>query len=434
MNVQIPANPLRWYQIPFFAYMQNGGKEACLVQSRRSGKDYVSSAWNSWAAYDRPANYWHLMPQQNQIRKAFWKGVDANSGKRILDIHYPREIFPKRYEQDMMIEAPNGSTIQFMGSDNPDALVGSGIAGVTISEGAVSNPLTMGYITPMLAENDGWLVVNSTPRGKNWFYDYYMQCLADPDAFTTLLTAEDCQHISAKNLERERRRKSKGLFLQEYMCSFDHGMEGSIYLDEMGDMLKDGRITEVPYDKAQPVYTAWDIGYDDVTAIVFFQVGLGGMIYVIDYYEDRQISDLSEYVKVLNSKDYNYGMHFLPHDGAHQRLGMESISKQLRDKGHKNRVVPRVTELRAGLEFTKVALGKTSIDAKKADKLVNGLNAYRYEYDDKLNRYKPKPLHDWASDPADSFRTAAHAVKLGWCNIMWQDSDLDYSALDAAAI
>ena len=429
MKLQIPSSSLRPYQIPFFAAMQSGCKEAVLVQSRRSGKDFVSHAWTCYAALSRKGTYWVLMPQQNMIRRSFWQGIDANSGQRILDIHYPEAIRTKTLIQEMMIELVNGSTIQFLGSDQPDALVGSGVCGVTISEGAISNPNAISYITPMLAENDGWLVVNSTPRGKNWFYDYFMELQADPDAYTCILTADDCGHIPPHILERERRRKSKGLFMQEYMCSFAHGMEGSVYLQEMATVANGGQICSVPYDPAVPVFTAWDIGYDDKTAIVWFQVGIGGDIRVIDYMEDNG-EQPRYYLDIVDGKGFNYHTHFLPHDGGHNRFGMESIAKQFSDLGYSNYVLPRVPNLQPAIEATKVQLAKTVFDSAKTARLVSALNAYRYEYDDKMGRFKRQPLHDWASDGCDSFRYAAQAAKMGLCSTGNWGAPLDYSEID----
>ena len=414
--------------MPFFHAMQNGCKEAALVQSRRSGKDFVSHAWTSYAALSRKGTYWVLMPMQNMIRRSFWQGIDANSGERILDIHYPESIRKKTLNQEMLIELVNGSTIQFLGSDQPDALVGSGVCGVTISEGAISNPNSINYISPMLAENDGWLVVNSTPRGKNWFYDYFMELQADPDAYTCILTADDCGHIPPHILEREKRRKSKGLFLQEYYCSFAHGMEGSVYLQEMADVDSSGRICNVPHDPGLQVHTAWDIGYDDKTAVVWFQVGLGGDIRIIDYVEESG-EQPAYYLAMIDSKDYLYGTHFLPHDGGHNRFGMESVSKQFTDLGYNNYVLPRVPNLQPALEATRVQLSKTVFDLEKTKPLVAALNAYRYEYDDKMGRFKQKPLHDWASDGADCFRYVAQAVKMGLCSNDW-GGELDYSEID----
>jgi hypothetical protein len=45
-----------------------------------------------------------------------------------------------------------------------------------------------------------------------------------------------------------------------------------------------GRIAGVPYDPAALVWTAWDLGIRDATAIWFAQV-VGREIRIIDYYE-----------------------------------------------------------------------------------------------------------------------------------------------------
>ena len=131
-----------------------------------------------------------------------------------------------------------------------------------------------------------WVYLNA-PRGRNHFYDDYLRMQADDECFVSLLTVDDMAHIDAKALERERKKKSKGLFLQEYYCSFDYGMEGAVYLDEMAALNKSGRYCRVPYDARFPVFVAWDIGYRDYTSIVFFQVDIGGQVRVIDHYQNN---------------------------------------------------------------------------------------------------------------------------------------------------
>ena len=51
-----------------------------------------------------------------------------------------------------------------------------------------------------------------------------------------------------------------------------------------GGYEKDGRIGDFPHDPQRPVYTSWDLGVDDYTAIWFFQHD-GKSPTVIDYYE-----------------------------------------------------------------------------------------------------------------------------------------------------
>ena len=61
------------------------------------------------------------------------------------------------------------------------------------------------------------------------------------------------------------------------------------------------------------------------------------------------------------------------------------------------------------------------------------LNAYQREYDDKRQVFKPTPLHNWASDGADSFRYGVRAINKGYTsNIGWRQPD--YSQMNRAAI
>jgi hypothetical protein len=46
-------------------------------------------------------------------------------------------------------------------------------------------------------------------------------------------------------------------------------------------------------------------------------------------------------------------------------------------------------------------------DAEKCAHGIDALRSYRRVWDEKLKAYRDAPLHDWASDPADAFRTFA---------------------------
>jgi len=83
--------------------------------------------------------------------------------------------------------------------------------------------------------------------------------------------------------------------------SYDHIWEGkcrqwltgAIYATQLRKAYSDNRITEVPYDPALPVYTAWDLGHTDDTAIWWYQVVLGE-IHIIESYASSG-GTLSEY-------------------------------------------------------------------------------------------------------------------------------------------
>ena len=62
---------------------------------------------------------------------------------------------------------------------------------------------------------------------------------------------------------------------------------------------QDRRIAPVPYDPAVLVWTSWDLGIRDATAIWFAQV-IGREIRIIDYYEASGV-DLGHYVREIGT-------------------------------------------------------------------------------------------------------------------------------------
>ena len=57
------------------------------------------------------------------------------------------------------------------------------------------------------------------------------------------------------------------MYMQEYYVSFDATIPGSIWGDSVTKAEMEGRVTEVPVNPQYLVYTAWDLGRTDDTAI-----------------------------------------------------------------------------------------------------------------------------------------------------------------------
>ena len=70
-KITLPNNwKPRDYQLPAWTYLENGGRHAELVWARRHGKDEVALHRTACAAFERTANYWHMLPEAAQ---ALWK-------------------------------------------------------------------------------------------------------------------------------------------------------------------------------------------------------------------------------------------------------------------------------------------------------------------------------------------------------------------------
>ena len=420
MNVQLPYKwQPREYQLALWKALSGGAKRAAVCWHRRSGKDETMLQHNACAAFEAVGNYWYLLPQYNQCRKAIWDAVNPHTGKRRIDEVFPRAIRSKTLNQEMKIEFINGSTWQVIGSDNFDALLGAPPRGLTFSEYALSDPSAWGFLRPILLENKGWAVFNSTPRGKNHFYQIMRLAQTSDDWFSQTLTVDQTKIFSPEELQNELRELQlehgdaygKAIWLQEYYCSFEAALPGSIWGEQLTRITVNGRIQEIPIEKEIPVFTAWDLGRDDDTAVWFYQV-IGNELHIIDYYEGN-FKEIPELAQMLRDKKYDYGVHWLPHDAKPKRLGMggKSILQQflLEDVGQ-FAIVPFL-DVEEGIQAGRATLARCYFDIG-TETGIEHLRNYRRELDEKKGVFSA-PVHDKHSHAADAFR---------YLSLSWRES------------
>lgn len=413
-------NP-RNYQLPAWQKLESGCKRALLLWHRRAGKDDICLHWAATQAMQRIGNYWHMLPQYAQARKSVWEAVNPHTGKRRIDEAFPDAICETKRSQDMFIRFKNGSTWQLVGSDTYDSLVGSPPIGVTASEWALADPRAWAYLRPILRENGGWAVFITTVRGKNHVWRMYEGAKTDPDWFCQVLTARDTGVMTEAELEKERLEYQReygpedgdALFAQEWLCDWSAAIVGSYYGRMMRDADEEGRITTVQYDPQALVHTAWDLGLNDQTAIWFFQV-VGTEIHLIDYIENSG-QPLAWYAGEVHKKGYAYGEHILPHDAEAKELQTNrSRTDTLRALGLNCRVLKASGAERVlvadGINAVRSILPRCWFDKVKCEKGIEALKAYRREWNEDKKTFTDRPVHDWASDPADAFRYMALGI------------------------
>jgi phage terminase large subunit len=403
----------RRYQRRLWSYLEKGGKRAVAVWHRRAGKDEVCLHWAACAAIQRVGNYWHMLPEASQARKAVWDAINPHTGRRRIDEAFPPSIRMGQRDDDMRIKLVNGSVWQVVGSDNFNSLVGSPPTGLVFSEYSLTNPAAWDYLRPILAENGGWCVFMMTPRGRNHAWKLYEIARSRPDWFAQLLTVDETKAIAPDIVADERASgMSEDMVAQEYYCSFDAALPGAYYGKLLRAADTEQRIGRVPWAPDAVVHTAWDLGIGDCTAIWFAQV-VGHETRLIDYYESFGVG-LDHYAKILREKPYVYGEHILPHDAQVADLSTgRSRLQTLATLGIAGRVLPREPNIEDGINAVRNLLPRCWFDAEKCGRGIEALRQYRCDYDAERKIYSARPRHDWTSHAADAFRYLARGLPDG---------------------
>lgn len=191
---------------------------------------------------------------------------------------------------------------------------------------------------------------------------------------------------------------------------FDTRRSGALYAKQLAKAREEERITKVPYDPSCEVFTAWDLGFGDSTAIWWLQF-VGRELRWLDYYENNG-EQLNHYVQIIKSKPYNYMRegHYLPHDGGHGNIRGDSVSRQLTDLGVSNSVLTRETDINPGIELLRQTIAFSVFDETKCKDGLKALESHCYEWDEDKSVFKKKPKHDWSSHAASAARYAAIAA------------------------
>jgi phage terminase large subunit len=409
----------RPYQQNLWDALEDGCKRVVGIWHRRAGKDDLALRWASVAAFQRPANYWHMLPEAAQARKAIWDAVNPHTGKRRIDEAFPLELREGTRDQDMQIRFAGGSSWQVVGSDNYQSLVGSAPAGIVFSEWALADPMAWAYLRPILAENNGWALFITTPRGRNHAHKTYLMGASDPDWYSELLTVEDTGVLTPEQITIERAEMlrqygpdlGEALFQQEYYCDFNAAVQGAVYADLIRAAEKAGRITAIPHKPGVPVETYWDLGRRNATAVWLKQtVGAQERFINTVKFQGKSIVEICQ---ALNRRfpDYTWGQATLPHDGATEHVSAEKTPEQhvIQILRCKARSIERISDVTIGVKLVRDLLPSVLFDGEGCKEGLDALSAYRYEWDESKAAFGSRPVHDWSSDYADAFRQYAQS-------------------------
>lgn len=391
-TVSIDYKPRPWQQF----IHEDKHRFRVVLAHRSGGKSFLAMGELVRSAFSKKGVYAYVAPQKDQGRRNIWhKLKDMVRGIPSMKIN----------ETESRMEFPSGSHFYILGADNPENIRGMHLSGVVMDEVADMPFDSWGtVIRPALQANDGWALFIGTPKKGNNLLNHARDLGKDPEVknwHTWIVDGETSGVYTKEQLEELRQDMLPSQYMQEIMME-ETASEGEIYANLLDQMGERGQIGMYPYDERFPVYTGWDIGYNDYTVIWFAQIDPDtNRIYMIDYYKNRR-KYMAHYINHLLLKPYRYATAFLPHDIEQTRMDKEySEIAKMKQAGLKYKVLPRTKNVLQAVQTVQAQLNRVFFNKGPCADGIDHLIAYDTIKDKKSGKYTDKLKH---CDVSDAFR------------------------------
>jgi hypothetical protein len=283
-----------------------------------------------------------------------------------------------------------------------------------------------------------WSAINNTqlsPKSYNpvflsWIND--SNCVSDFDVIPTKdeqdKLDEVIQNIVLAGLSKELTKEQKNFWIDQYRElgdkiyqeypstpeeAFRKIREGTYYAKLYFEhIVKDGKLRDNLYDYMLPVQYVVDLGMNDDTAIIFFQVFNNEIRIIGEYLMNGE--GLEHYINYIKGLNYNISSEWYPHDVNVKELGSGKTRLSiLRGLGVRPKIVPKSGtkgSVATGIELVRNMIPKLYID-KRCEHVQKAMLNYAKEFDEKRGVFRDIPKHDQYSHMADALRYLAMVVK-----------------------
>jgi hypothetical protein len=210
----------------------------------------------------------------------------------------------------------------------------------------------------------------------------------------------------------------QGIFMfREYPTTVEEALsapvDGSIYGDIISGLRGRGRIIPFEWERSAPVFSTWDIGWDDSTSVWLVQI-VGRDIHIIWHTRQRG-KTAAQMAQTLRDTGIPVAAHYLPHDGTAKNAATGTDYKtELHTAGLNNVIrVPRIADLWIGINKLRNLLPRCLFHSVACKVGLEALEAYHTKDTSSGGVVSKDPVHDWASHDSSALRVFAEALDLG---------------------
>lgn len=381
---------------------------ACV--SRRVGKTYIANIILQVVALFPGTTVLIISPDYSL------SSISWDLQRELLDTF---EVETKRNNaKDRIIELTNGSIIKVASVAKADSAVGRSYDLIIFDEAALNDSGGQAFniaLRPTLDKDNSKCLFISTPRGDNWFREFFDRGFSEdfPDWLSIHADYLENDRASDKDIRAARRSMSHAEFEQEYMANFVtfEGQVWSLKNSAIQDLT--ARINDVclaPYN--YEIIAGLDMGFRDPTALTIILVtqdvdGLNHYEVLDEYFENGR--NTQDYAANIYEKLTKYDIDYIWIDSAAAQTAYDLAS--LYD----------IATIKAKKSVTDgIGAVATVVDNDRLivhEECVETIYALRnYKWKGKVeggewNLENEKPQHNRASHMADAIRYAIYSYE-----------------------
>lgn len=314
---------------------------------------------------------------------------------------------------DAEIRGRNGSLIIFRGMQSYNAETIKSLEAYDIAwveEAQTLSEMSLEMLRPTIREEGSEIWFSWNPRHRTDPVDAFFRKNPHPEAVFVFVNWRDnpwFPDVLRREMAHDLATDPEGA---EHVWEGGYGMQHGAILGRLVDAAqRDGRINDaVAYDpNGLPVEISGDIGFRDTTAWWFWQRRIGGYA-LLDYDDDSGLV-ATEWIERLSGrlKDRNWplGRIWLPHDARERAFQSRhsALDQFMQGFGAGSvAITPKTTK------FNRINAGRTVIrkcefHASNCEVGLEGLRAWKYEWNPDLHVFSKEPQHDAASHPSDAY-------------------------------
>lgn len=380
---------------------------ACV--SRRVGKSFIAYTLGFLKLLEPNVKVLVIAPNYS-LANIGWTHIKGLVRKYGLDT-------TKENAKDKELELSNGSLFKLASAAQADSAVGRSYDLIIFDEAAISSVGGDAFniqLRPTLDKPNSKALFISTPRGANWFKQFYDRGFSpDPELSkwaSIHATYHDNPRVSEEDIIEARKTVTNAYFRQEYEADFSV-FEGQIYEDFDAKIhVRDFRREKEFFDSNEfENILGIDVGYRDPTAILTIKYHYDDDIYyIMEEYEEKEktTGDHAAYIHELEEK---YEI---------DRIFVDAAAAQFRNDlayEHDIASAPAKKSVLDGLACIQNLFHQNKIIVStECPRLIHALQNYKWDFDETSEKLvKEKPKHDNTSHLCDALRYGIYSISRG---------------------